>query len=190
MTCQVPRSTLAACTRTKTSSAPIAGLSISSTQRTSSGAGPYSSCTIAVIVFPAAGVEGGAIAWSSGAGVIGILQAVEHVRRTFYEYASANRYNLAIVRSRHVIERRLTPAGVDRLLVLVDDQTSPLEQSRRANRRSSARRPLARSRVAGSRAVATSQNSLRLAGLLPAAVTARSPVRRSWRRSPRFRASG
>ena len=64
ITCQVPRSTLAACTRTRTSSSPIVGLSISSSRRTSSGAGPYSSWTIAVIVCPFAVTEVSSIGWA------------------------------------------------------------------------------------------------------------------------------
>jgi hypothetical protein len=57
--CQVPRSTLAARTRTRISSAAIAGLAISASRSTASGAVPYSSWTIAVIVSMAAapGVE-------------------------------------------------------------------------------------------------------------------------------------
>ncbi|HEX2823733.1 MAG TPA: hypothetical protein VHO07_26760 [Streptosporangiaceae bacterium] len=52
--CQVPRSTLAARTRTRISSSAIVGLAISASRSTASGAVPYSSCTIAVIVAAAA----------------------------------------------------------------------------------------------------------------------------------------
>src|SRR6266568_599326 len=50
MRCQVPRSTLAACTRTRISSSAITGLAISAVRSTSSGAVPYLSWTIAFIV--------------------------------------------------------------------------------------------------------------------------------------------
>src|SRR4051812_15294088 len=69
MTCQVPRSTLAPCTRTRTSFSPIGGLSIVSTRRTSSGAGPYASWTIATILSGSAVIEGGSIASSGGEGM-------------------------------------------------------------------------------------------------------------------------
>jgi hypothetical protein len=59
MTCHVPRSMLDARTRTSTSPSSTAGLSTSAKRRTSSGAEPYRSCTIAFIG-AAARVVGGA----------------------------------------------------------------------------------------------------------------------------------
>ncbi|MDN5747373.1 MAG: hypothetical protein L0H64_02410 [Pseudonocardia sp.] len=51
----MPRSTLAACTRTKTSSSRIVGRSTLAGRRMSSGAVPYRVWTIAVIVRAAEG---------------------------------------------------------------------------------------------------------------------------------------